>query len=73
MHASSKVPTLLRGSLSATLPKSNNGNNFLVKEPSHYFLVDSNRHHGSSKSKGPIASAFKNVIHSALEHNDKIT
>ncbi len=73
IHASSEVPTLLRGSLSTTLPKSNNGNNFLIKDSSHYFLVDSNRHHSSSKSKAPIASAFKNVIHNALKHNDKIT
>jgi hypothetical protein len=73
-HASSEVPTLLRGSLLATLPKSNNGNSFFVKDPSHYILVDSNRHHDSSKSKAPISPAFKNMIHNALPHDDdKIT
>jgi hypothetical protein len=73
IHASSEVPTLLRESLSITFPKSNNGNSFFVKDPSQYFLVDSNRLHSSSKSNAPIASSFKNVIHNALEHNDKIT
>ena len=73
IHTSSEVPTLIRGSLSTAFPKSNNGNSFFVKDPSHYFLVDSNRGHSSSESKGPITSAFKNVVHNALEHNDKIT
>jgi len=71
-HATSVVPTLLTGSLSAIHPNSNDGNSFVVKDASHYFLVDSNRHHDSSKSKVPIASALKNVIHNTLAHNEKI-
>ncbi len=73
IHASSEVPTLLRGCLSATLPKSYSEYSYFIKEPSHFFLVDSNHHYSSSKSKAPIASAFKNVIHNALEYNDVIT
>jgi hypothetical protein len=71
MHASSNAPTLLRGSLSSSLTKSNGGASLFVKTHSPDLLMDSNHHHDLSKS--PMSSAFKNVIHNALGSKDKIT